>query len=250
MAKEKGQCQATGRFGRCLNRARKPGYPYCQKHAEAKGLQHPLVSTEGSRVLIGELKRAGWSNRTIARESGLAENTILGIAHNPTMHRRTAEKLLALRELEPEPFRVEVWPYRRRLQSLQAAGHTGRDIAKGTGLPTATVSFIVNGEGEWIGRRRAEVVDRYWREHAADPVGAPSIAAKRGGWPVPMWWDNIDDPREKPGITHCRECHGPQPFRSTGLCNTCRSRLWNAQNRDEVNRRRRERRRKAKEQTA
>ena len=244
------QCQARGRFGQCPNPTRRPSYPYCQKHAEANGYQQPLISTEGARVLIAELRRAGWSHSNIAREAGLGENTITGIMRNPTMHRRTAEKLLALRNVEAKTRRVQAWPYQRRLRSLQAAGHTGQHLAEALGIPTSTISFIVNGRGDWIARRQAEVIDRYWREHAADPVGAPSIAAKRGGWPVPMWWDDIDDPREKPGVTHCRECHGPDPFRSTGLCNACRSRLWNAQNRDEVNRRRRERRRKAKEQAA
>lgn len=178
---EREQCQARGRFGRCPNLTRRPGYPYCRKHAEAKGYQQALIPTSGARVVIEELKRAGWSHRNIACEAGLGANTITDIMRNPTMHRRTAEKLLALRDVEANTRRVQAWPYQRRLRSLQAAGHTGQHLSQNLGIPMSTISFIVHGQGEWIARRQAEVIDRYWREHAADPVSTPSIAAKRGG---------------------------------------------------------------------
>lgn len=223
MVRGEGGCEATGKFGRCgLTRA-STGHPYCDKHAIAYGVRQPMVSTAFARMVIRELQAAGWSQRLIAKEAGVAENTVWQATRRDVMRTQSARKIIALRGREPESRRVAVWPYKRMLRSLQAAGHTGRQLAEGTGIPASTISYIVNAKGDLIARGQAAAIRAYWREHCTDPVGAPTATAKRHQWPVPMWWDNIDDPREKPGVTHCVNCHAPEVGDISPLCKRCRN---------------------------
>ena len=225
MTRPDGGCEATGRFGRCGLVRATTGHPYSEKHAKAYGYRLPKVSTHMARVVIAELQAAGWSQRAIAEAAGVAENTVWQATRNEVMRTQSARKIVALRGKLPNPHRVPAWPSMRRLRSLQAAGHTGKQLAEGTGIPASTISFIVNAKGDLIARTQAEVISRFWREHCTDPVRTPTPTAKRNHWPVPMWWDNIDNPREKPGVTHCVECHAPEVGDTSPRCGKCRKRI-------------------------
>ena len=223
MIRPKGGCEATGRFGRCGLARATTGHPYCDKHAKAYGYRLPKVSTHIVRTVIAELQAAGWSQRAIAEAAGVAENTVWQATRRDVMRMQTARRIVALRGKTPNTHRVPAWPSARRLRSLQAAGWTGKQLAEGTGIPTSTISFIVNAKGDLIARTQAEVISRFWREHCTDPVRTPTPTAKRNHWPVPMWWDNIDNPREKPGVTHCADCHAPEVGVKSPLCARCRN---------------------------
>lgn len=218
-----GQCEASGKFGRC-NRARvATGHPYCDTHAVAHGVRQTRVPTDGVKVVVSELLRGGWSLQLIADASGVNFSTLRRALAGEHMLSGTAQKIASLHGTTHDLCRVPAWPSARRLRSLQAAGHTGVQLEAGTGVPDSTISKITKVEGCTVAAYQAGAIDKYWREHCTDPVGAPTATAKREQWPVPMWWEDIDDPREKPGVTHCVNCHAPEVGDISPLCKRCRN---------------------------
>ena len=79
-------------------------------------------------------------------------------------------------------------------------------------------------------RKVARLVDEFYRAHFNAPVQEPSLSARRAGWVPPMWWDDIDDPDEQPGVSHCVECHRPLKTTRSPLCKPCRKAEYRAEN--------------------
>lgn len=116
--------------------------------------------------------------------------------------------------------RVPAWAFVRMLRSLQAAGHSQYDIAHGTGLPHSTIYWVTLGRSEQLNRNTADRITEYWDNHQADKERHPTRIAEANKWVPPSWWDNITDPSEEPGVTHCRKCHG-HAVHADGECRGC-----------------------------
>lgn len=90
------------------------------------------------------------------------------------------------------------WPYQRRLQSLRAAGWTVPELARHTQLSHTAILRISDGTAQHLTRQAANAIHAAWESLSHQPVkpAPPSVTANY--WPLPLEWDNIDDPDETP----------------------------------------------------
>lgn len=206
----------------CGRRKTKASHGFCHAHAEAYGLVNGFIPATPTRTIINHLLDNGWSRNTIAAAAGVSMATISRAASGEfdRVRVRTAKKVAALADAPaPHPHRVDAWPYQRRLQALQAAGYTQPTIARMFNIPSATVSRVTTGMVDQVSVEVAERIIEAWEHWYTLPVGKPTPMAKRCGWVTPMAWDDIDDPEEQPGHTHCLKC-GDRVL-ARGLCKRC-----------------------------
>lgn len=236
----------------CNNRPTNARHGYCRKHAKHYDLIHPHQDGDKARAIITDLRTTGWTWQAIADAAGLSYRGVIliarGIHHD--VHYSTMKALEAVHG-EPPTRLVPTWPTARRVQSLMRAGHTSPALAELTGVAQVQLAAIAREEPAKVNRRTAEAVDKAFRQLLSEPVGTPTRNVKPQ-WVPPMWWDDIDDPDEQPGVSHCRDCHTPDPSPASGWCSPCRNRHYREDNQEEVRRRGRERyhRRKLKEKAA
>lgn len=194
---------------------------YCKPHATLYRLLRPYNTTGEARRIVTQCKTDGWTWQAMAEATGLSKAGLWNIAHgkydNSTQH--TVDKLRAIDGKPPRNNLREAWPTRRRVQSLHQAGYSTYQIADMAGMKRPTVTKLLHVQQ--VTRDTAERVDRVWRALYNQPVRKPAKVAKDKGWVPPMWWDNIDDPDEIPGVSHCIICHSPDRVHRT-KCKACR----------------------------
>lgn len=104
----------------------------------------------------------------------------------------------------------------RRIRALMRLGWTGTDIAEALGWShrNSVRRILVGQNGKpcnWIERRtHYAVAEVYERLCMVIPPRKPCRArtrtqSERKGWPPPLAWTNIDDPREKPTRMRTRD---------------------------------------------
>lgn len=202
---------------------------YCKLHARIYRVQDIRIPADDTRHAINNLLAHGWTINAISDAAGMAWDGVKPIADGTrtTVRQSTARKIAALHGHHPTT--PPVWPTARRLQSMQAAGFSQDDIATGTGYDQSTLSKIIAGTKTYVDPGVAAAVSTFYEAHKGDPVRPPARAARGKPWPTPMWWDDIDDPGEQPGITHCLNCHGDKdPARASFYCDTCAKRISRA----------------------
>lgn len=212
---------------KCTRRAYTKGY--CEPHATALDLRSPYQPAQQLREAVETLTNAGWTLQQIVDHAGLVSRRHLYriMWQQDHVGAKTLNRVEALcGRKPPEGNTCIAWPYTRRLRSLRAAGHSAKTISAETGVHPAQLSAIANNRvaSGRIWATTADAIDEYWRAHYSDPVSTPDRSAR--GWVPPMWWDDIDDPGEQPGITHCLDCHAPfvEPSKSL-YCQKCRWRI-------------------------
>lgn len=210
----------------CTNFALQARHGYCDKHARHMGLIHPRVDADKAKAIIDRLHDDGWTWQAIADAAGMSFRGVRLISRGTrmTVSHDTMQALKSIRR-KPKTPHLPAWPTARRVQSLMQAGHTSPVIAKRSGVSQVQVSAIARGEIPMVKRHTAAAIDATFRELMSEPVGTPARHTKGKHWVPPMWWDDIDDPDEKPGITHCTVCHGPDPRPKAGTCHGCGGRL-------------------------
>lgn len=218
------QLTAKCRRPACTRKA-KTQYGYCRAHADALGLEIHLVDSATTFQIIESLLKDGWTFYAIGAEAGLSRHGIKRAYDNQTKHIRaiTRDKIATLRGKLPPNVHL-LLPTQRRLQSLQAAGFTQSELAAGIGVSQSTLSKVMSGT-----RSPAPIagaVMQFYDEKKTEPVRKPASAAKGKPWPPPMWWDDIDDPDEQPGINYCLDCHIEKDPTPSYYCASCRGRRW------------------------
>lgn len=218
----------TCRRDTCFLRALNASHGYCYKHAKAAGVLDPYVPAASTQTRIQQLVDQGWTLGAIAKTADLDLSTVWKITHHYTdsLRSSTARKIHHLTNTANKGPWVPAWPTTRRLRSPQAAGWTQTELADAMGITQSSVSAVVIGK-KYITREIAEKITDLYAAHASDEVRPPARAARKHGWVTPAWWDNIDDPEEKPGVTHCLRCHTPN-IRYVGKCRACYDRDRNA----------------------
>lgn len=189
----------TCKSPRCQNRSwRKDGW--CTKHAEANGLRKPNQPAQPTIDALRTLYESGWTQAQIEETTGITSSTQYNLTRGKytTVRHTTAVAVKSLIGTHPHGGHlIPAWPYTRRLQALQAAGHTGLAIADHTGISQALISKLSLGKQTTVGADVAAKIAEYWQSHAYAPVtGPPTAAAKRLLWAPPLEWDDIDDPNE------------------------------------------------------
>jgi hypothetical protein len=99
---------------------------------------------------------------------------------------------------------------RRRIQSLVALGWSLSEISRQAGWTRSLAALIIRRQGplhEKTARECAAIYERLSNQlpprdtkgQRIDYSRARNMAA-RNGWLPPIWWDNLDDPDERPSM--------------------------------------------------
>jgi hypothetical protein len=188
----------------------------------AYGRWNPWADAAPVREHVRLLRRAGASDRAIARSAGVSTMTVYRLQHGEPARGRPvpgriraahAQQLLAVTaaRLQHAAARLDAAGTRRRLQALIAVGHPAASLARASGLPPRVVWGIVRGTTATVSRdmhdRVRVLYERAWDlrppEHTAAQRRAAAAARRRAasqGWPAPMGLDDdqIDDPAYRP----------------------------------------------------
>lgn len=222
MADQKTKCARPA-----CTRAAHANHGYCEVHAPVLGVEDPMIDSESTLRDVEELLRTGWTFYAIGAVTGLSRHGIKRMHDNQHEHVRasTRDKIAAIRGKQP-PSKQPAWPIQRRLQSLQAAGFTQDQIARGVGFSQSTLSKIMSGTRPPT--HVAAAVAQFYDEHKHDQVRRPARASKGNPWPTPMWWNDIDDENEQPGVNVCLSCHADKEPNKSFYCPTCAKRISHA----------------------
>lgn len=186
--------------GGCTRKVSPSCPPYCVPHGRAHGLLEQRVPSGKAARRVRELHEDhGLSLSYIARAASVSTGTVrtLYVSPRPVIARKVFDKIMAVDpEQRPDSEMIPAWPYQRRVQALAAAGQAFDAIAEAAGINPGTVSQIASGKSESITRKVARKIAQCYDAQAALPVTTPSPAILRKGWPLPMVWEDIDDPSE------------------------------------------------------
>jgi len=169
---------------------------------------HRYVDAAPARAHVQTLLAGGASRRAVAQKAGITPTVITrlltGQAH---LQRETAAAILAVTPAHildrdgHEDF-VPAIGARRRIQALQAIGHTSTVIAAhaGPGTTAAIIHNVAKHPGQWISRRNHDRVVVAYSALWDKPGTSLRVKAQvaRLGYAPPMAWDDVDDPHARP----------------------------------------------------
>lgn len=123
--------------------------------------------------------------------------------------REANRRYAILRELDPNPRRVNSTPTARKLQALWAIGWAGPVLGQHLGVGKARVGHLSRAMYPTVTRTIHAQVDELYRELCmkVPPTRTPTerhsylrakTTARKNGWVPPLAWDDIDDLTEKP----------------------------------------------------
>ena len=214
---------------KCHRVAAKAKHGYCELHAKLHGVTNPYIPAADAARVVRGLVDGGVPGDSITAATGVDRHAIAGLRRGTQnwVRRSVAQRLRAFAE-SPEADRwryYPLWRAQRRLRSLMAAGWRQQRLAAALGVSQTTVSYIVTGKHGDLPHTLHMRVCALFDAHKMDAVTSPHWSTVRNGWVPPLWWDDIDDPEEQPGKTHCRVCHRPST-RALGMCSSCRARAY------------------------
>lgn len=214
----------------CENSAGTAKHGLCKKHAAHLGKQNPMIPADTAQLTVRTLMGRGCTAVAIADAVGASSETIYSLAHHRHRYVRSdvdhgLRRLATSGEWEAIAI-IPLWRARRRVRSLRAAGWRSADIAQALGVSKTLVSRLATGDAKKaVSAELFARLDRFYRAHEHDSVSEQSRLTKRHEWVPPLWWDDIDDPAERPGETHCKGCHGRR-IDTMGQCRKCYERGW------------------------
>ena len=98
------------------------------------------------------------------------------------------------------PLTVDKLGAVRRIHALMAIGWPRRELARQAGYQGDAFALILNGKRQRITlashQRVADLFERLCM--TPGPSSSTRIRATSKGWPVPLAWEDIDDPNERP----------------------------------------------------
>lgn len=188
----------------------------------AYGRWRPWGEAGTVREHVRALRRAGASDRAIARAASVSVATVHRLQHGgrPGAHapRERVSAVLAGRLLAVTPAtlaaaatRHDATGSRRRLRALTAMGHPGASLARYLNVPPATVWNLLSGRSATVSAELDAAIralyERIWNLRPPERSGAERRAAAAAraraaarGWPTPAGLDDdrIDDPAFRP----------------------------------------------------
>ena len=152
------------------------------------------------------LARYGATYVGVASAAGVHERTIrfiLDADADRGVHRRTANRILALHSLPNGHRLVDARPTRRRAEALSAIGWTRKEVARRAGLSDSALHPSKLGKNVWQSTDRAvaRVYDQLRQRPRLDTRGDQARAvARRLGFAPPWTWPKttIGDVRARP----------------------------------------------------
>lgn len=190
--KQKNECRVDG----CKRVPKLTGRGYCHRHVEVLGIHRPKVSSEQSHQRLQEIVDRGFTLTEIARITGVNRSTLshLNNQKDKGLRRDTYDMLSKMGEVA-ESSRA-VWPIRRRVQALLAAGVKTREISEDSGISIDIIQRLAFREKLSIDPATSEAIKFTYEKLSARAVRPVSTSIKYQAWPLPMEWVDIDDPEE------------------------------------------------------
>lgn len=172
------------------------GRGYCHKHVEALSIHKPKVPAEQAHKRLQEIVDRGFTLTEIARITGVNRATLshLNNQKDKGMRRDTYDMLSKMDEVT-ESSRA-VWPIRRRVQALLAAGVKTREISEESGISISIIQRIAFREKMGIDPATSEALKSAYEKLSGRPVKPVTPSIKYRAWALPMEWVDIDDPYE------------------------------------------------------
>lgn len=167
---------------------------------QAYGTWDPKGDIEKVRAHIAYLKRHGVGHGAIAQQAKSQKRHIQSIVNG---ERTWISRTLADRILTVGPNaskKIPAYKAQRRLQALNAIGHTTRDIAHHLNVSQQSVWDMMAGKRTYVTRPTMQAVTTIYDQLCMTPGGnrLSVAAARRNGYAPPMAWADIDDPDETP----------------------------------------------------
>lgn len=186
------ECRVDG----CKRVPKLTGRGYCHKHVASLNIHKPKVSAEEAHQRLQEIVDRGFTLTEIARITGVNRSTLshLNNQKDKGLRRDTYDMLSKIDEVQ-EPAQ-EVWPVRRRVQALLAAGVKTREIAELSGVSISVIQSIAFRNKEGIYPATAEALKGAYEKLSGRPVKPVTNSIKYQAWALPMEWVNIDNPHE------------------------------------------------------
>ena len=162
------------------------------------------------RAHLATLRAAGMTWRAIGEVCGVTASAVcsIGLGQTSTVNATRARRILAVRPRAVyaranTAGHVPAVGARRRIRALLAIGWTHAHIAEAAGMPPRRPALILSQAGDMV---TLDAHDRI--ADAYDELSmrqGPSARNRRLGYPPPLAWDDIDNPRERPkGATSAR----------------------------------------------
>ena len=178
--------------------------------------QPPKVPAEPLTRHLQQLYAAGMTTQQIAAAAQVDCSTVRIHAAGkfPAIRRTTADKLLAVQPgHQPTEGWVPALGAIRRCRALYTIGHGAKAIAEAhPSLSLRSVEYVIWGKRQYVTVALNNALREAYRTLWQVPGSSrqAKLRAAKEGWPGPLAWDDIDDPREQPdteGSTNVQRRH-------------------------------------------
>lgn len=169
-----------------------------------RGIPNRVPATEAAQHIARLRSTMSWSD--LATSAGTSACHLRRILNGlePRINRVTHNKILAVGATPGGWIFVDAIGTRRRIQALQAIGHSQEAIAKQAGSCQHRIYMISGGHVATVRLHLAERIAEAYR--LLSPVEGTSTRSRnnaaRNGWPGPAFWDDddFDNPDFRPAI--------------------------------------------------
>lgn len=171
----------------------------CNKHylVAPRGYVDSARATEH----LLRLNQAGFSWRQIAQLSGMSEQGLYGVRDGTQVQVETEKRILAIPAPEDKYAGrglIDSTGSQRRIRALVALGWPQRKLEDHMGTHPRRLSIVLQRQKIYtpLARLISDCYDEL--SMTLGPSNRSRVIAQRKGWPVPLCWDDIDDPNETP----------------------------------------------------
>lgn len=201
-----------------------------KKHDRASrqlGRPGHVDATQARERLLLLNQTTGWNDLAAAIEGSAANLRDIAFGRRLRIKRTTHNRIMQLKAAPSGGQYLDATGSTRRLQALQAIGHTTYTIAEATNTSRALIVPILDGRG-LVRRIVADRIAAAYPSLSQTPGNATRSInrAKSQGWAPPAAWDDdtIDDPNAAPDWTgHCGTDRGywAHSFHQLPMCPRC-----------------------------
>ncbi|TDP29895.1 hypothetical protein [Nocardia ignorata] len=162
-----------------------------------RGLPSPIIDATPAQDHVNWLVSIGFNDSSVAAAAGLTQNTIrdFRLRKYSTARRQYAARVLAVTHIptpDQESRNVPAIGTQRRIQALQAAGHTQAQIGTHLGWTQERVDKILRSKSV-KGRTFQQVCAVYdLLSHQVGPSAIGKTRSARRGYAPPLAWEGID----------------------------------------------------------
>ena len=189
---QKSECRVDG----CHRVPKLTGRGYCHKHVDMLNIHRPKVPADQAKKRLQEITSRGFTLTEIASITGVNRSTLSHLNNQDSKGlRRDTYELLDKMDTVGESCRA-VWPIRRRVQALLAAGVRTREISQESGISISIIQRIAFRDKAEVDTATSQALRAAYEKLSGRPIRSVPTSIKYRAWPLPMEWVDIDDPEE------------------------------------------------------